>query len=175
MNEAFELANANNDDTESSDSDADDDSDESDNDDEDDTNSDEYTVSTGNAGFVLVNQMIDYIHRGDDLTNMCLYEYCAKVYKSIIKDGDIEKNEKALKAQENKNKKKYNFEKKKKRGPLPQPKYFYSSEHPQSKTHWQTLRTDNQKLVPALSKLPPSKNSSKMKYQKCMLLLFKPF
>ena len=68
----------------------------------------------------------------------------------------------------------YNFYKKKK-GPLPQPKYNYSNEHPQSKTHWQILRKDDQKLVPALSKLPPSKNSSKLKYQKCMLLLFKPF
>ena len=130
----------------------------------------------GNAGLVLVNQIIDYIHRGDELSDMCLYEYCEKVYKSVIKEDDIKKNESAkkLRAHKESNLGRYNFYKKKK-GPLPQPKYNYSDEHPQSDTHWQMLRTDNQKLVPALSKLPPSKNSSKMKYQKCMLLLFKPF
>ena len=36
-------------------------------------------------------------------------------------------------------------------------------------------RKDDQKLIPALSKLPPNRNSNKEKYFKCMLLLFKPF
>ena len=128
MNEAFELANANNNDTDISDSDTDDqnkDSDESDNDDDnDDTNGDEYTLSKGNAGLVLVNQIIDYIHRGDELSDMCLYEYCEKVYKSVIKEDDIKKNESAkkLRAHKESNLGRYRFYKKKK-GRLPQPKY----------------------------------------------------
>merc|ERR1712183_918348 len=107
-----------------------------------DTNGDEYTVSKGNAGLVLVNQIIDYIHRGDELSDMCLYEYCEKVYKSVIKEDDIKKNESAKTFIANK--KKFAGTKiarlyKKKKGRLPQPKYKYSDEHPQSETHWQML------------------------------------
>ena len=75
----------------------------------------------------------------------------------------------------NPGKKKYNFARKKKRGPKPRPKYYFLSKHPQSQTHWQVVRKDEQKLVPALSKLPPDKNTNPLTYQKCILLLFKPF
>ena len=35
-----------------------------------------------NTGLVVVNQMIDYINRAEELLDMCLYEYSEKVYKT---------------------------------------------------------------------------------------------
>ena len=58
-------------------------------------------------------------------------------------------------------------------GRKPRPRHLFSDDHPQSETHWQIVRADG--LVPSLSKLPPSGTNNKDKYQKCMLLLFKPF
>ena len=183
LDEAIPLTEADNDvendddhvDTDNEDNDDDDDN----NDDDDDDTCNMYSISTGNAGLVVVNQMIDYVNRGEELSDMCLYEYCEKVYKTKIQEGDIEKNNKVLKEiadeKANKNKKKYNFNKKRKTGPKARPKYLFSNEHPQSETHWQIVRKDEQKVVPALSKLPPNKNTNELKYQKCMLLLFKPF
>ena len=51
-----------------------------------------YSVSIGNTGFVVVNQMIDYLNRGEELADMCLYEYAEKVYKMKIKKDEVEKN-----------------------------------------------------------------------------------
>ena len=48
-------------------------------------------------------------------------------------------------------------------------------EHPQSRTHWQKVRRSSSSVVPSLSKLPPSINTNKLRFQKCILLLFKPF
>ena len=45
--------------------------DDNDSDDTNDTCNSIYTISTGNAGFVLVNQVIDYIHRGNQFSDMC--------------------------------------------------------------------------------------------------------
>ena len=53
-----------------------------------------YSVSTGNQGLVMINQMTDYVNRGEGLSHMCLYEYSGKVYKVKLKEDDIEKNEK---------------------------------------------------------------------------------
>ena len=58
-------------------------------------------------------------------------------------------------------------------GRKPQPRHEFSDNHPQSKTHWQVVRADH--VVPSLSMLPPSSTNNKEKFQKCMLLLFKPF
>ena len=64
-----------------------------------------YSVSTGNQGLVMINQMTDYVNRGEGLSHMCLYEYPGKVYKVKLKEDDIEKNEKTLKKLANVNKK----------------------------------------------------------------------
>ena len=177
LNEAIPLTEADNDVDNDNDHVDDDNQDDDNNDDDDDDTTNVYSISTGNTGLVVINHMIDYLNRGEELSNMCLYEYSAKVYKTKIQEGEIEKNQKLLKeiAAEKANKKKYNFSKKRKTGPKARPKYLFSSEHPQSQTHWQIVRKDEQNLVPALSKLPPNKNTSELKYQKCMLLLFKPF
>ena len=161
-------------------SESDDDEDEDvDEDNEEENNDINYTISTGNTGLVVVNNMIDYINRGDELSNMCLYEYTEKVYKKKFTDDDVKENEKVLKKiadeKNNANKKRYNFNAKKKSGTKARPKYYFKPEHPQSETHWQVVRKDENKLVPALSKLPPNKNTDKLQHQKCMLLLFKPF
>merc|ERR1712240_459687 len=49
-----------------------------------------YNIGIGNTGFVLVNQMIDYINRGDLLSGMCLYEYCSKIYKARFTEEEKE-------------------------------------------------------------------------------------
>ena len=180
LNDAIPLTEADNDvdnDDDHIDTNNQDEDDDNDDDDDGDDNTNMYSISTGNAGLVVVNQMTDYINRGEELSDMCFYEYSEKVYKVKIQAGDIEKNNKLLKeiADEKANKKKFNFSKKRKRDKRSRPKYFFSSEHPQSQTHWQNVRRDEQKLVPALSTLPPNKNTNELKYQKCMLLLFKPF
>ena len=145
------------------DDDTDDDQDDDKDDDNEGTTEDDtvYNVSIGNTGFVLVNQMTDYINRGDGLSEMCLYEYCSKVYKTTF---TAEQKEKLLKKDDKDTVK---------RGRKPQPRHVFSDDHPQSQTHWQVVRADG--LVPSLSMLPPSIESNKQKYHKCMLLLFKPF
>ena len=101
---------------------------------------------------------------------MSLYEYSANIYKTPFTDEEKEKYFNELERIDYEEK---NPGRKRKPGPKPQKKYFFSDEHPQSETHWQKLRTAP--LIPALSKLPSNPNTSKEKYQKCMLLFFKPF
>ena len=132
--------------------------DDSDDDSEDQTT---YTVSTGNRGLVFVNQMTDYTCRGDALKDMCLYEYCSKVYKTKVSEEELKKhNEKVIK---------------KKTTTRYEQRLLFSNSHPQSETHWQKVRLEGNTMVPALSKLPPSSKDNKDTYQKCILLLFKPF
>ena len=128
------------------------------------------TISTGNTGFVLVNQVVDYINRGNELSHMCFYEYCSSVYKTRFSD---EEKEKHFKEMDRLDYEKKNENRKRRTGPRPQKKYFFNNEHPQSQTHWQKVRTE--RFIPALSKLPSNPNTSKEKFYKCMLLLFKPF
>ena len=147
-----------------------DDDDENDDNDTETTCNNMYTISTGNTGLVLVNQVIDYIFRGDQLSDMCLYEYCSKVHKTKFTEEEKIKYLNELKRIDFEEK---NPGRKRRTGPRPQKKYFFSDEHPQSETHWQKLRTEG--LIPALSKLPSNPNTSEEKFQKCMLILFKPF
>ena len=147
-----------------------------DNDDED--NDDiSYSVSTGNTGLVFVNNLIDYINRPDQLKGMCWYEFNEKVYKQKYNADDKKKNDKILDeiAKNKENPDRILIGKKKKRGPPKTPKYYFKPEHPQSETHWLALRNKENELVPALSKIPPNINTDKLKFQKSMLLLFKPF
>ena len=117
-----------------------------------------YVISTGNDGYVLTNQMIDYLYRGDGLKHMCLWEYCSKVYKKKFSDEDLKKLKTKKKTNRN----------------CEQVQQF-SADHPQSETHWQRVRLDRSSLIPTLSKLPPTSRSNKLKNEKCMLLLFKPY
>ena len=126
-----------------------------------DNESSTYTLSTGNIGLVLINQMTDYIHRGDALVNMCLWEYCARVYKKKFTDKDLKKHEKQARKGQS--------------GRECEMVHRFSPNHPQSETHWQKVRIRGSSLIPTLSKLPPSSRKNKQRYQKCMLLLFKPF
>ena len=45
-------------------------------------------------GLVSVNQMTDYVNRGDALKEMCLYEYASKVYKKVYKKEEEKKEKK---------------------------------------------------------------------------------
>merc|ERR1711973_932571 len=58
----------------------DNDDDDDDDDDEEDVNT-SYTLTTGNDGLILIDQMTDYINRGQGLKYMSLWEYRSKVYK----------------------------------------------------------------------------------------------
>ena len=53
--------------------------------------------------------------------------------------------------------------------------HLFAPNHPQSETHWQKVRIKRSAMVPSLSKLPPSSKKNELKFQKCMLILFKPF
>ena len=151
--------------------DNDDDHDDEGNDNDEDTRADVYNISRGNTGFVLTNQITDYLHRGIELRDMCLYEYSSKVYKTTFTDDEKKKHLKDMKRLDDE--KKYpNW--KRKTGRKPKDAKFFSDGHPQSKTHWQIVRKGDG-FVPSLSKLPSNPNSNKVMYQKCMLLLFKPF
>ena len=133
-----------------------DDSDDSEDDEDDEDESTSYTISTGNEGYVLVNEMTDYINRGESLEHMCFYEYRSKVYKAKFTDEDVKKHEKT-----------------KETSRRCEQRHRFSASHPQSETHWQKVRLHG--MVPTLSIFPPTKNSNNDKYQKCILLLFKPF
>ena len=150
------------------------DQDDNDNDDDnnydDDTSKDMYSISKGNSGLVLVNNMTDYINRGKGLKDICLYEYCSKVRKTTFTDDEKKKYLKEKKRIEDE---KNNPKMFRKTGRKPPDIYFFSPEHPQSETHWQILRSNG--YVPALSKLPSNPNTKKEIFQKCILLLFKPF
>ena len=137
------------------------DTDDDEDDEDDNEESPSFTLSTGNEGLVFVNQMTDYINRGEALKQMCLWEYSSKVYKEKYTDEKLEKQK------EKDEKKKTNREVEK--------VHLFLSNHPQSETHWQKVRIKGSYKVPTLSKLPPSSNKNKLRYQKCILLLFKPF
>lgn len=50
-----------------------------------------YHITYGNNSYMLVNQVADYNNRGEGLSEMCLYGYCSKVYKTRFTDEDEEK------------------------------------------------------------------------------------
>ena len=139
-------------------------SDDDDDDDDDDENTGEssYSISTGNKGLVFVNQMTDYLHRGDTLKHMCLWEYAKKICKYKLSKEESKKFDETNEIPQKKNTDTFTMHK-------------YDENHPQSETHWQKERINGSFPVPFLSTLPPSKESNKLKFQKCMLLLFKPF
>ena len=62
-------------------------------DDEEDQEQDQvgYSILHGNYGLVLVNLMVDYINRGEGLTNMSFYEYSSKVYKAKLSEEERKK------------------------------------------------------------------------------------
>jgi len=120
-----------------------------------------YSILHGNNGLVLVNQMTDYINRGDKLSHVPLYKYCATIYKTT------------LTAEERKKLSNNNLQTEKRRGRKPQLRYLFKDSHPQSETHLQVTRADP--LIPALSLLPPSEDGNKERFHICMLALFKPF
>ena len=132
--------------------------------DDDDENNDDntsYTLSTGNDGLVLTNEITDYLNRGEFLKHMCLWKYRSKVYKKKFSEEELKKH----------------LEKsgKKKTGRECEEVYRFATNHPQSETHWQRVRIKGSAMVPTLSKIPPSSKSNELLYQKCILLLFKPF
>ena len=127
-------------------------------DDDTDDEDDSYTLSTGNQGLVLINQMTDYLNRGAALDQMCFWEYRAQVYKTKFTDEELKKKGVSKKCSRE-----------------CEQVFLFSSDHPQCETHWQKMRIKGSALVPTLSKLPPSNNKNKLRYQQCILLLFKPF
>ena len=105
---------------------------------------------------MFVNEMTDYIYRGEALLHMCFYEYRSKVYKGKFTDEDAKKHEKTKQSSRR-----------------CEERHRFLADHPQSETHWQKVRLAG--MVPTLSIFPPSSKSNEDKFQKCMLLLFKPF
>ena len=152
-----------NDDDDNDDDNDNDDSSDDDDDDDDDNGEVSHTVSTGNEGLCFTNQMIDYLNRGDTLKHMCLWDYCAKVYKCKLSKEDLKKFDESKKHPERETSNQT----------FKMHKYF--KDHPQSETHGQRERIKGSFPIPTLTKLPPSSKEDRLKFQKCMLLLFKPY
>ena len=120
-----------------------------------------YFIEHGNSGLILTNQLVDYLHRGDQLEDLCLYKYVSTVYKSKLTA------EEERKFQDSKNSLKTKV------GRKLQARYYFSDAHPQSETHLQIVRAMD--VIPALSFLPPSEHYDREKFFISMLALFKPF
>ena len=97
-----------------------------DDDSEDNDKNTSYSISTGNDGLVFVNQMTDYLNRGEALNFMCLWEYCSKVYKKKFTAEELKKHEEKDEIKKSKRE--------------CEQVYQFSTNHPQSKTHWQKVR-----------------------------------
>ena len=82
-----------------------------------------YSIDHGNTGLVLVNQVVDYLNRGDQLSEMNLYDYVASIYK--VKLTADEERKLSILEGENKNNG---------RGRKLQNRYRFGDSHPQSKT-----------------------------------------
>ena len=109
-----------------------------------------------------MNQMTDYLNRGETLKHMCIWDYCARVYKCKLSKEDLKKFEPEKHPEKETSNKTFKMH-----------KYFH--DHPQSETHGQKERIKGSFPIPTLTKLPPSSTQDRVKFQKCMLLLFKPF
>ena len=96
--------------------------------------------------------------RGSGLASLSYYEYWSTVYKTTLTPDEHRK---------------LNIEKQNAKDWKSQPRWKFSTQHPQSDTHIQVVRS--QPLIPSLSLLPPSEDSNSDKFCKCILLLFKPF
>ena len=121
-----------------------------------------YVIEHGNAGLILINQLVDYLNRGDGLLEMALYEYCSKIYKVKLtaeEERKIRKFEDPSQSQ--------------KVGRKLQQRFPFSNNHPQSETHVQRIRTEP--VIPSLSFFPPSENHDKERFYRSLLALFKPF
>ena len=92
---------------------------------------------------------------------MSFHEYCSSVYKSTL----TSEKKKKLSRQGSKNTIR--------RGRKLQLRQRFVDGHPQSQTYLHVIRTES--FIPSLSLLPPSEDSSREKFQICMLILFKPF
>ena len=66
--------------------------DDDDDEDDDEDMSTSYTLTTGNDGLILIDQMTDYINRGQGLKYMSLWEYRSKVYKKKFSAQELKKH-----------------------------------------------------------------------------------
>ena len=129
---------------------------------DDDVREDTFMVAEGNQGLVLVNQLTDYLNRGDNLAHLSLYNYVSTVYKGKL---DKEEERKMSKFSESDGRAKV--------GRPVHGRYHFLPQHPQSDTHIQRVRS--QPIIPSLSLIPPLKESDATKFYKIMLILFHPF
>lgn len=116
----------------------------------------EMDIDKGDGKIVEVNQRLDYIHRGDALAHLCLYDYVANI-------------EKLTKYSENKRLKHCSTN----RGRVANQRFQFSDSHPQAKSHLQRYRSVP--IVPMPSLFPTSCENKPEKFYKMMLILFKPF
>ena len=118
-----------------------------------------FSLDHGNTGLVLVNQVVNYLNRGDQLSEMNLYDYAASIYK--VKLTSEEERKLTLLEGENNTSG---------MGRRLQNRYRFGDSHPQSKTHLQRVRGNTS--IPALSYFPPTQKYDPEKFYKCMLCLF---
>ncbi len=127
--------------------------------DEEDTLDEMYRIKKGNSGMILMNDAMDYLHRGSQLDSLTLYDYVANIEK--IKCGVEEEMYNNLNPSINKV------------GRPPNRRMAFDAEHPQCTTHVQRERTKT--IVPRLTWFPTDGKRNIEKFSKSMLVLFKPF
>ncbi len=118
-----------------------------------------YRIQHGNNGVILFHEANDYLHRGDELTDMNLYDYTSNIEKITVR------SEQYLKDDEGNTDVKL--------GRPRNQRIYFDTQHPQSETHIQRRRSAT--LTPRLTWMPPDIKSNPEKFHMCMLLLFKPF
>jgi hypothetical protein len=106
----------------------------------------EVLLELGNEDAVVqVSQRIDYMFRGNTLSNMSLYEFTSKMMK--VPNGES--------------------------GQTRQMRHEFKSPHPQTQTH--QLRQRRELAIPRVVGPFPSAQVDCEKYSKCILALFKPW
>ena len=107
-----------------------------------------------NQSLVLVNSRLDYIYRGKELENVCLYDFTANWQKRPYKDEELKAQKKPTTRHRN-------------------PIARFQQQHPQVNTHLMHKRS--RPYVPVLPTFPPTKSANPEKFAQFILLLFKPF
>jgi hypothetical protein len=135
-----------------------------------------FTISTSSKRITAINLRIDYMYRGEQLKNMCLYDYIATIHKVKINDKELEK----LTRQQNRE------------GRATRVDRFYflggnqkcnencdhNIKHPQHSSHIQVHWYHENEKVPILyGKNIPRKDDfeNAERYGLCILMLFKPW
>ncbi|CAF4397211.1 unnamed protein product [Rotaria magnacalcarata] len=135
---------------------------------DDDNNEEEFQIQPIEKGkqYALVNAIIDYQYRSDNLNRMCLYDFVSVFYKKKMNASDLKY---LLNSGTTMNEK---F----KKGQQPTKRYAFQKQHPQSATH--IMMEYSEHRVPVLygPRIPRrGRDDTRERYSRAILTLFVPW